>query len=200
MGDGTLGIDVSKWNGTINWTAVKNSGVSYAIIRCGYRGYSTGVLVEDPTFRANMQGAAAAGIKIGVYFFSQAVNEVEAVQEASMVLDMVKDYRLSYPVFIDVERSGGRADSLSTSARTAVTNAFCATIQNSGYTAGVYANKDWMTNKLNMSQLTGYKIWLAQYSSKPTYSGRYDMWQYTQTGRVGGISTAVDLNKSYLGY
>ncbi len=200
MGSGTLGIDVSKWNGDINWTAVKNSGVSYVIIRCGYRGYSTGVLVEDPTFKTNIEGAIAAGIKVGVYFFSQAITEVEAVQEASMVIDMIDSYRISYPVFIDIEASGGRADSLSNTTRTAVANAFCATVQNSGYTAGVYANKDWMTNKLNMSQLTAYKIWLAQYSTQPTYSGRYDLWQYSQTGRIGGISTDVDLNESYLGY
>jgi len=198
---GIMGIDVSKWNGTINWTAVKNSGVNYVIIRCGYRGSSTGALIQDPKFKANIQGAAAAGIKVGVYFFTQAVNEVEAVEEASMVLDLVRGYKLSYPVFIDVESSGGRADGLDRNTRTTVVNAFCRTIQNGGYKAGVYANKTWFESKMNASALSGYKIWLAQYTAAPTYKAtRYDMWQYTSKGKVNGINGNVDMNLSYLGY
>ena len=198
---GIMGIDVSKWNGTIDWTAVKNSGVNYAIIRCGYRGSSTGALIQDPKFKANIQGAAAAGIKVGVYFFTQAVNEVEAVEEASMVLNLIKGYKLSYPVFIDVESSGGRADGIDKNTRTAVVNAFCRTIQNGGYTAGIYANKTWFESKMNTASLSGYKLWLAQYAAAPTYTAtRYDMWQYTSKGKVNGISGNVDMNISYLGY
>lgn len=200
VGSGAFGIDVSKWNGTIDWNAVRNSGVNYVIIRCGYRGSSTGVLVEDPKFRANIKGATAAGIKVGVYFFSQAVNKNEAVEEASMVLGLIKDYKISYPVFLDVEASGGRADGIDKATRTDVIKAFCETIQNSGYTAGVYANKSWLTSKIDAGALGRYKIWLAQYASAPTYTGRYDMWQYKSTGRVSGISGNVDLNLSYLGY
>ena len=96
-GNGTMGIDVSKWNGNIDWNAVKNSGVSYVIIRCGYRGSSEGKLIEDPKYEKNIQGATAAGLKVGVYFFSQAVDEMEAVEEASMVLEQIKNYRISYP-------------------------------------------------------------------------------------------------------
>ncbi len=200
VGSGAFGIDVSKWNGTIDWQAVKNSGVNYVIIRCGYRGSSTGALVEDPKFRANIKGASDAGIKVGIYFFSQAVNRNEAVEEASMVLELIKGYKISYPVFLDVESSGGRADGIDKNTRTDVIKAFCETIQNSGYTAGVYANKSWLTNKIDAGQLSRYKIWLAQYASTPTYTGRYDMWQYKSTGRVTGISGNVDLNLSYLGY
>lgn len=200
-GSGAMGIDVSKWNGNIDWNAVKNSGVSYVIIRCGYRGSSTGVLVEDPKFRSNIKGAKAAGLKVGVYFFSQAVNEVEAVEEASMALSLVSGYGLNYPIFLDVESSGGRGDSVSRETRTAVCKAFCATIQNSGYTAGIYANKTWLTSYINTGSLTGYKIWLAQYASAPSYTAtRYDMWQYSSTGRVSGISGNVDMNISYLNY
>lgn len=199
-GTGTMGIDVSKWNGNIDWNAVKNSGVSYVIIRCGYRGSSQGSLIVDPKFQSNIKGATDAGLKVGVYFFTQAVDRVEAVEEASMVLDMIKNYRISYPVFLDVEASGGRADSISKETRTEVCKAFCQTIQNGGYTAGIYANKTWLTEKIDTSQLSGYKIWLAQYSSTPTYTGRYDLWQYKSTGRVSGISGDVDLNLSYLGY
>lgn len=199
-GTGTMGIDVSKWNGSIDWKAVKNSGVSYVIIRCGYRGSSQGALIEDPKFESNIKGATNAGLKVGVYFFTQAVDEVEAVEEASMVLEMVKGYKISYPIFLDVEPSGGRADGISKSTRTAVCKAFCETIKDAGYTAGIYANKTWLNEKIDASALSGYKIWLAQYAATPTYSGRYDLWQYSSTGRVSGISGNVDLNISYLGY
>lgn len=199
-GSGVLGIDVSKHNGNINWTEVKNSGVSFVIIRCGYRGSSTGALIEDPKFKANVQGATAAGLKVGIYFFTQAVNQIEAVEEASMTVSLIKNYKISYPVFLDVEASGGRADGLDTGTRTQIVNAYCQTIQNSGYTAGVYANKTWLNSKLNVGSLGGYKIWLAQYAAAPTYNGRYDMWQYSSTGKIGGISGNTDLNISYLGY
>ncbi len=200
-GSGTLGIDVSKWNGNIDWTAVKNSGVSYVIIRCGYRGSSAGALIKDSKFETNIKEAINAGLKVGVYFFSQAIDKNEAVEEASMVLECVKNYKISYPIFLDVEPSGGRADSISAATRTEVCKAFCETIQSYGYTAGIYANKTWLTEKINTSELSGnYKIWLAQYAAEPTYTGRYDMWQYKDTGKIKGISGDVDMNLSYLGY
>ena len=200
VGSGTMGIDVSKWNGSIDWNAVKNSGVNYVIIRVGYRGSSQGALIEDPKFKTNIKGATTAGLKVGVYFFTQAVDEVEAVQEASMVLDRISGYKISYPVFLDVEGSGGRGDAIDSATRTAVCKAFCNTIKNAGYTPGVYANKTWLTSKMDAGALSGYKIWLAQYAKTPTYTGRYDLWQYRSDGKVSGISGKVDLNISYLGY
>ncbi len=198
-GSGSMGIDVSKHNGNIDWNAVKNSGVSYVIIRCGYRGYSTGVLVEDPMFRSNIKGAKAAGLKVGAYFFSQAVNEVEAVEEASMAIDLVKGYGLDYPLFLDVEGSGGRGDAIGKDTRTAVCKTFCQTVQNSGISSGIYANKTWFNEKISTGSLTNYRIWLAQYASTPTYSAtRYDMWQYSSKGKVSGISGDVDMNISYM--
>ena len=138
---------------------------------------------------------------MGVYFFTQAVNEVEAVEEASMVLGLIRGYNISYPVFLDVEPSNGRGDAISTEARTAVCRAFCQTIQNSGYKAGIYANKNWLTEKINAGSLTSYKIWLAQYAAAPTYSAtKYDLWQYSSKGSVAGIKGSVDMNISYLGY
>ena len=199
-GNAKVGIDVSKWNGSIDWNAVKNSGVNYVIIRVGYRGSSQGALIEDPKFKTNIKGATAAGLKVGVYFFTQAVDEVEAVQEASMVLDRISGYKISYPVFLDVEGSGGRGDAIDSATRTAVCKAFCNTIKNAGYTPGVYANKTWLTSKMDAGALSGYKIWLAQYAKTPTYTGRYDLWQYRSDGKVSGISGKVDLNISYLGY
>lgn len=199
-GSGSMGIDVSKWNGNINWTAVKNSGVSFVIIRCGYRGSSTGALVEDPKFRTNIKGATDAGLKVGVYFFSQAISDVEAVEEASMAINLMKGYKVSYPVFLDVEDSGGRGDRIDANTRTQVIKAFCETIKNSGYTPGVYANKSWLNTKMNVGSLGNYKIWLAQYNTEPTYTGRFDMWQYSDKGSVGGIGGRTDMNLSYLGY
>ena len=200
VGTGTVGIDVSRWNGNINWNQVKNSGISYVIIRCGYRGSTKGSLIVDPMFEDYIKGATAAGLKVGVYFVTQAVDEREAVEEASMVLEMIKDYTISYPVFLDVEPSGGRGDKISKETRTAVCKAFCETIKNANYTPGIYANKNWFTEKMDASALGAYKIWLAQYAEKPTYTGRYDMWQYRSNGRVSGISGDVDMNHSYLGY
>ncbi len=198
---GHMGIDVSRWNGNIDWNAVKNSGVSYVIIRCGYRGSTTGALIEDSMFRSNIQGASSAGLKVGIYFVTQAVNEVEAVEEASMVLGMIGGYHISYPVFLDVEPSGGRGDSISRDMRTAVCRAFCQTIQNSGYTAGIYASNNWLNEKMDAPGLANFKIWMAHYAAEPSYkTTRYDLWQYSAKGKVSGISGDTDLNISYLGY
>lgn len=198
---GNRGIDVSKYQGNIDWGAVAASGINFAIIRVGYRGSSSGALIQDPNFKKNISGATKAGIKVGLYFFTQAVNEAEAVEEASMAMSLASGYKVTYPIFIDTERaSDGRANGLSKSARTAVVKAFCQTIRNGGYKAGVYASKSWYANQLNASALNGYCIWVAQYNSSCTYSGKYDMWQYSSKGSVSGIKGNVDMNISYTGY
>ena len=201
-GASVFGIDVSKWNKEIDWQKVKAAGVEYAIIRCGYRGASTGALVEDPYFEKNIKNATEAGVRVGVYFFTQATTPVEAVEEASMVLMLCNQYKISFPLYIDTEGAGGngRADGLDVETRTAVCTAFCETIENAGYTAGVYASKNWLTGKLDARKLSPYSVWLAQYSGKPSYQGTYDMWQYTSAGTVDGISTLVDFNVSYMDY
>lgn len=195
----TKGIDVSKWQADIDWKAVAGSGIDFAIIRVGYRGSETGVLVEDPYFKANIAGATKAGIKVGVYFFTQAITEAEAVEEASMAMELVKGYRLDYPIYIDTEWSGGRADNLSKRNRTNIVKAFCKTVQNGGYKAGVYASKYWYLDNLYADELKDYTIWVAQYNTECTYTGKYDMWQYTDKGRVPGIKGNVDLNICYKG-
>ncbi len=196
----TFGIDISRHNGNIDWNAVKASGVDYVILRCGYRGSATGVLIEDESFKKNIKGATAAGLKVGVYVFSQAVDEVEAVKEASLAVSLVKGYKLTYPIFIDTESSGGRADKIDKATRTAVVNAFCQTVASAGYQAGIYASKTWFEDKLNMGAVGSYRIWLAQYAAQPTYKSRYDMWQYSSKGTISGIKGDVDLNWSYMGY
>ena len=201
-GTASLGIDVSKWQGEIDWDKVKNDGIEFVIIRCGYRGSVTGTLVEDPYFEQNIRGATAAGLQVGVYFFTQAVNEVEAVEESSMVVSLIRDYELTYPVFIDTEGAGGngRADSLSVERRTAVCEAFCTTVENAGFEAGVYASRNWYNKNLETAFLDDFVIWLAEYRSVPLYQGYYQMWQYTSKGSVNGISGNVDMNISYMGY
>ena len=197
----SAGIDVSRWNEEINWNKVKDAGVKYAIIRAGYRGSVSGALVEDWYFKKNVEGATAAGIPVGLYFFTQATNEVEAVEEASMVISLCKDYDITYPIFIDTEGAGGdgRADDLDAKTRTAVCQAFCETIRSSGYQSGIYASKNWLTNNIDTSVLTDdIYIWLAEYGDATTYNGKYHMWQYTSSGRVLGIEGRVDLNLSFL--
>lgn len=199
-GNAKFGIDVSKWNGEIDWDKVKEAGVEYAIIRLGYRGSSTGALVEDPYFEKNIRGAIASDIPVGVYFFTQAVNEVEAVEEASMVIKLCSDYKLDYPVFIDTESAGGngRADGLGQAERTLVCRAFCSTVRNAGYKAGVYASRNWLNNNLISDRVEQDVIWLAEYRETPLYQGYYQMWQYSSNGKIDGIEGRVDMNLSYL--
>ena len=194
-------IDVSTYNGDIDWNAVKAAGVDYAIIRVGYRGYGTARLVQDRRFEQNMRGAINAGIRVGAYIVTQAVNTEEAVEEASFIVEKCRGYNVTLPLAIDVEWAGnsyeeGRANSISASTRTDVINAFARTVMNSGYTAMAYANKDWFENKIYSGNLfSSCKIWLAQYrNTEYTYGGRVNMWQYTSKGRVDGINGDVDIS------
>ena len=200
-GNRSFGIDVSKWNKDIDWAKAKAAGVEFAIIRCGYRGSVTGALVEDPYFLRNIQGAKATGVKVGLYFFTQATNAVEAVEEASMVLCLNGGLPLDYPIFIDTEGAGGngRADGLDVATRTEVCRAFCETIESAGYRAGIYASRNWYYNNLDMTRLDSHVIWLAEYREYPKYEGKYQMWQYTSGGSIDGIEGRVDFNISFLG-
>ena len=196
-----LGIDVSRWNEEINWSKIKDSGIEYAIIRSGYRAAISGALVEDKFFRANAQGAMEAGIPIGIYFLSQATTEVEAVEEASMVLALCEEYDITYPIFLDVSGGDGtgRADQLTAKERTALAQAFCETIRNSSYEVGIYADSNTWKEKLDRSVLADdIYIWLAEYGDAATYEDGYHIWQYTSSGRVLGIEGRVCLNLSFL--
>lgn len=199
-GSAKLGIDVSKWNEEIDWEAVKEAGIEFAIIRCGYRGASTGALVIDPRYEENIRGAIESGIPVGVYFFTQALDEVEAVEEASMVIRLIEDYDVDYPVFLDSESTGGagRADDLDSEERTRIHRAFLQTIEAAGYETGVYASRNWLNERLDMTRLSDYRVWLAEYTDVPAYDQYYHMWQYTSKGTVEGISTNVDLNLCYM--
>lgn len=197
----SIGIDVSKWQAKIDWKAVANAGIDFAIIRCGYRGSATGVIVEDPTFKANIQGATANGIRVGVYFFTQAITEAEAVEEASTAIALVSGYNLQFPIYIDTEEAtNGRANRLGKAQRTAIVKAFCETVRNSGYKPGIYASKAWFNDNLDVSKLSSYHIWVAQYNKECNYNGRYDIWQYTDKGTIPGIKGKVDMNICYTKY
>lgn len=197
------GIDVSYYQQDIDWEQVKAAGIKYAIVRVGFRGYGNGALVLDENFHSYVQGAQAAGIKVGAYFFTQAINTAEAEQEARLVLDNVKNYDLEMPIYYDIENIDydyGRLDNagLSYSQKTALCETFCETIEKAGYKAGVYANKWWLTSLIDGEKLGNkYSIWNAEYGTKMTYTGPAEMWQYTGNGTVKGVNTVVDMNVFY---
>ena len=196
--DHKAGIDVSSWQGDIDWDKVRESGIEFVIVRAGYRGSVTGAIVRDKYFDANVSGALSAGLSVGVYFVTQAVNETEAVEEASAVMEMCEGYDLDLPIYLDVEGSnGGRGDQIDVETRTLVCEAFCRTLENAGVSGGVYACRYWLNNNIDASKLDRYNVWLAEYRSTPLYSGYYSMWQYTSKGRVDGIEGNVDFDILY---
>lgn len=198
-----IGVDVSIHQNDIEWQKVKESGIDFAIIRLGYRGYGTGEAHIDENFVKNIEGATKAGIETGVYFFSQAVTVDEAVEEANMVTDALKDYDITYPVVYDWEiiyDDSARTDNVPVDVLTDCCVAFCETVQDAGYTPMVYQNKKTTMFKLDLERLTEYDFWLAEYNSKPSYYYDFAMWQYTSKGSVPGIEGDVDLNISFKDY
>lgn len=194
---GRVGVDVSEYQEEIDWAAVKASGVEVAILRAGFRGYGEeGNMKKDACFDANMQGALAAGLDVGVYFFSQAVNYEEGVEEANMVLSMVKPYRFNQPIIIDTEQIGaedGRGNLASVEDRTEAIRGFCETIENAGYTPMIYASTYWFVSALDLSKVGKYEFWLAAYST-PQFPYHVEGWQYASDGSVPGITGEVDMN------
>lgn len=205
------GIDVSQFNGSINWGFVKRDNVDFAFIRVGYRGYGqAGNFKEDAMFKRNIEAAKTAGVPVGVYFVTQAITDAEAIEEANWVLQKIKEYDIEYPIAIDIEEAGvaagdvPRTQNLDKNTRTRLAKLFCQTIQNAGYTPIVYTNVDWATNKLNMTELAQYDTWIAHYkydvTSKPNYNGSYTIWQYSDKGSINGVLGNVDLNICYKKY
>ncbi len=194
------GIDVSSHQGNIDWNLVAQDGVEFAIIRVGYRGYgSEGRLVVDEKFEDNIKGAKAAGIKVGVYFFSQAINETELLEEANLVLEQIAPYSIECPVVYDVEKTSaaGRMNAISVEDRTHLTQLFCQTIENSGYKPMIYHNTEMGALLINIAELENYDKWYASYSDQMFYPYEYKIWQYSDKGKIQGINTDVDLNISF---
>ena len=200
VGSSVLGIDVSYAQGVIDWNKVANAGIKFAIIRAAFRGYGTGRIVADEWFERNIKGATAAGIKVGVYFFSQAINETEGAEEADYIVNQIRNYKVTLPVVIDTEYvsdSRARGNLISKEIRTAAVKAFCERSLQRGYTPMIYASTSWLNNQLDMRKLSAYKVWVAQYYSRVTYNGKYQCWQYSNSGSVDGISNRVDMNYWY---
>jgi lysozyme len=203
--DGTrtasLGVDVSVYQGEIDWQAVREAGVEFAVVRLGYRGYTTGGLYLDDRYLENLQGAAEAGLEVGVYFFSQAINTAEAEEEAEFVLQWIDGYDVTLPIFYDWEwtTDEARTTGMDSETVTACAQAFCQTIAESGREAGVYFSQHTGYQTLNLTELQDYTFWLAEYADTPSFRFAFDWWQYTDAGTVPGIETAVDLNLRFIG-
>lgn len=192
-----IGVDVSKWNGDIDWFALRKQGIEFVLIRVGFRGYEYGELVLDEKFYEYMDGASAAGLAIGLYFFSQAINQNEAIDEAEFVIDKMAGYRVELPIFIDTEAvpdAFARTNGMFVENYTQNAIAFCKTIEAQGYHAGVYASRKWFKRILNLPELANYEIWYAKYGNTPGEDVAFDIWQYTAEGKLEGCDGNIDLN------
>ena len=193
---GVPGIDVSAYQPDIDWAEVKASGIEFAMIRVGYRGYGSGRLDLDDCFLKHMQGALDAGLDVGVYFFSQALTPEEAVEEAEYVLTWIEGYDITCPVVFDWEEvdAPARTDDMNMVMLTSCAEAFCKTVEEAGYEAAVYFNQAYGYQQFNLVSLREYQFWLAEYADVPTFAYDFQMWQYTNEGTVPGINGPVDLN------
>ncbi len=193
------GIDLSEINGEVNFEKLYAAGVRFVMLRAGYRGAITGDIVIDKKFKDYAHAAIKAGLNVGAFFLSQAINEYEAVEEASAIIKACEDVVITYPVVIRVDTAGGvgRADGIDSDTRTIVAEAFCETVKASGYDPCVYASSNWLVTNLDNTKLLKYKTWMAEFKSKPSYDEYYDMWQYSSKGKVSGVDGEVYLTVSY---
>lgn len=194
------GIDVSEHQGDIDWQKVKEAGIEFAIIRIGYRTYGGGDITLDTTFEKNLRNADEAGIKVGVYFYSQAITPEEAIEEADVVIDAIDPYNITYPVVFDWEliyNDSARTDKISVDSLAESCIAFCERVKSAGYTPMIYQNKNTSMFKLDLPRLQDYDFWLAEYNDKPTYYYDYQMWQYSSSGKIPGVDGDVDLNIAF---
>ncbi len=197
------GIDVSKFQGNINWKKVAASGVKFAIIRLGYRGMNEGTLEPDNYYKANIEGALANGIKVGVYFFSEAITTEEAIEEAEYVLNNIKGYDVTYPIVFDTERVAtfdARANNLSMKERTDICITFCDKIREAGYTPMIYANTRYMLTGIDLSRLEDIEKWFAVYSKDIKFPYEFGILQYSESGKIDGIVGNVDLDIAFRDY
>ena len=191
------GIDVSNANGRVDWDNLKGQ-IDFAVLRCGYGGDMANQ--DDKQWARNVAECNRIGIPWGTYLYSYAMSTAEAESEAAHALRLLKGLQPAYPVYIDMEDADGykaKRGGISRQLATDICRIFCERLTAAGYTAGIYANKDWATNRLDMAQLSKWTFWLAQYNERVTYTGKYDMWQYSSSGSLLGISGKVDLNYCY---
>lgn len=195
-GESVLGIDVSQWQGNIDWQQVKSAGVEFALIRVGGRGSAQeGKVYFDDNAQKNYQGATAAGIDVGCYFFSQALSVEEALEEAQYLLSQIEGWQITMPIVFDWEYiDDGRTSQTSAQTIMACAKAFCDEIAAAGHTPMVYFNYRMLANGFNLEQMADYHFWLAHYDAEMDFPYRVDMWQYSATGKVPGIAGNVDMN------
>ena len=203
-----LGIDVSSYQETIDWAQVKESGIEFVMIRAGYRGATRGALREDTNFQTNYNGAKEAGLKVGVYFFSQAITEAEAEEEAGYVLQLLQGKELDYPVVFDWEIAEvldngvdiSRTKSVTGDEVTAFAQAFCKKIDKAGFNAAVYFNRNLAYEYYDLEEIDQFDFWLAEYRPIPAFYYDFQIWQYSDNAQVRGIPTPVDINISFKEY
>lgn len=196
-GESVVGIDVSYHQGDIDWEQVRASGVRFVMMRVGYRGYGeSGKLVEDTNFRTNIQGALDAGLEVGVYFFSQALDLKEVEEEVDFLLERIEGYEIAMPVVYDWEYVSDEARTANMDARTLTdcSKHFCDLVQEAGYQPMIYFNRNQAAYLLHLEELVDYPFWLAAYTDRMAFPYKVDMWQYTDNGRVPGIEGAVDVD------
>lgn len=197
-----IGVDVSVHNKEIDWAALSKAGVRFAMIRVGFRGYTEGYIQEDEYFERNVQAALDNGIQVGVYFFSQAINEDEAAEEAKYVIEKIHSYPITWPVAYDYElypqETGARGNAITMDQRTRCANVFLENIRNAGYTPMIYASTDTYDQLFYPDYLSEYAFWVAQYNTVCTYRYEYSMWQYSDQGGVQGIPQGMDLDIAFL--
>ena len=197
--DTRLGVDVSFYQGEIDWEAVAADGVEFAMIRCGYRGSESGTIVVDEQFENNINGALAAGLDVGVYFFSQSTGAIEAAEEANFVLDLISGYDITMPVAFDWEPlEGSRAEDIDRSELTASAVVFCEMVKDAGYTPCVYLYRYTGYYEYMMERLADYELWVGALGSWPDFYYRHMLWQFSMTGRVEGIDADVDLDYQFI--
>lgn len=200
-----VGVDISKHTGEVNFDRLKATGVDYVMLRLGARGYATGQITLDDNFIENIEAAIEAELDIGIYFYSQAISEEEANEEANFVVQNLEPYKehIRYPVACDMEKvpnGNARIDGLSREDKTTITNNFLSSIQAAGYIPMIYGNKEWLIKNIDLAKLKGYDVWLAQEQDIPDYPYQYAMWQYTTTGLINGIEGDANLNICFVSY
>ncbi len=197
------GVDLSKYNGTVDFMKLKDSGVAFAMLRLGSRGYGTGKIELDEKFVEYAQNAKVAGIQVGAYFYSQAINETEAVEEANYIVGAVSGFNVKYPIAIDIEKvenDEARTDKLTSKERTAVVKSFCETVKGYGFKPIIYASKEMLIAGLDLEELTDYDVWLADYDTPTDYPYRFSMWQYSKKGQIEGITGDINLDMCFINY
>lgn len=200
-----VGVDVSKQNGNVSFAGLKAAGIDYVMIRLGGRGYSTGQISLDEKFKENIEAAIEEGLDIGIYFYSQAINQEEAIQEVNFVIQNLEPYKgkVKYPVAFDMEfvaNDEARIDGLSREDRTNIATSFLEGVKAAGYIPMIYGDKEWLIKEIDLAKLQNYDVWLTQETDIPDYPYQYAMWQYSTKGVVNGIIGSANLNICFIGY